>query len=102
MLVENHFRQQRKEKTEKIRQLADDFRASAKLSEIVPASVDGRIDTLFIKKGHDHYGLYDPKKRIVIEEGQTKLRHVSLFNMAAVNTLQNNGRVYLSENEEMP
>lgn len=102
MLVEGYFKQERKEKTEKIRQLEDDFRASAKLSEIVPASVDGRIDTLFIKKGLDRFGLYDPEKRIVIEKEQTKLRHVSLFNMAAVNTLQNNGRVYLSENDEMP
>ena len=102
MMVEDYFKQRRRDKTERIRQLSDDVRASTSIKEIVPASVDGRIDTLFIKRGHDRYGLYDPQKRMVIEDGQTNMWQVSLFNMAAVKTLQTSGRVYLSDKEEMP
>jgi hypothetical protein len=102
MMIGDHFKRQRRERIQKMRELADDLRTSSRLSEIVPASVDGRVDTLFIRKGSDRYGQYDPEERAVIENGQTKAGHVSLFNMAAVSTLKKNGRVYLSEEGEMP
>jgi hypothetical protein len=73
------------------------------LIDIIPASVEGRVDTLFICQGKDQYGRYDQEKReVIVDEDPGKLYRASLYNMAAVNTLRNGGWVYLSAPGDMP
>jgi hypothetical protein len=103
MLVEDYFRQQRKKKTNEFRDLSASGRTASSLIDIIPASFDGRVDTLFICQGKDRYGRYEQEKRLVIvDEDPGESYHASLYNMAAVNTLKNSGRVYLSEPGHMP
>lgn len=104
LLVEDYFRNQRESKRKQIQDLSAGGKTSREIGEIVPASIEGRVDTLFIQEGKDQYGIYDRTRRSVItEENESdRLYHASLYNMAAVNTLRNGGRVFLAASEAMP
>jgi hypothetical protein len=102
-LMEKHFLEERRKFREGIRDLSAGGRTSYSLDEIIPAAVDGRIETLFLQRGIDVYGIYNQDRRTVeriIHEKEYD--RVSLFNMAATNTLINGGRVFLESPESMP
>ncbi len=100
-LVEEHFTGNRRDKRELIRSLSATGKASYETGEIIAAAVDGRIDTLFVQKGKDLYGIYDLEKRL-IRENPDREREVSLFNMAATHTLLNGGEVFTETPDQMP
>lgn len=103
LLLEDHFKQERKSKARDFKDLSAGHRTSSKLKDIIPATVEGRVDTLFLAKGKDQFGRYDPEKRLVlVDEDPGQLYHASLYNMAAVHSIRNGGRVYLTEPEKMP
>jgi len=102
-ILEEHFREERRKKAEQVQNESAGKKASTDVREIIPAAVDGRVDTLFIEEGKDLFGIYDMERRkIELAEPGERVYHASLYNMAAVNTLLNSGQVFLSEEEEMP
>jgi hypothetical protein len=101
-LVKEYFRGERRSKVEQIQDKSARGRTSWEAEEIIPASIDGRVDTLFIQKGTDMYGIYDDMERRVIVGHPDRIREVSLFNMAAIHTIRNRGRVFLAPPGEMP
>jgi len=102
-LVEEYFLNERKAEREKIRDLSAGGRTSYSLDEILQASLDGRIETLFIQMGIDKYGLYDQDQRSVLRvRSEREGNSVSLFNMAATHALLKGGRVFLESKENMP
>lgn len=103
LLVEDVFKKERRKKAEDLQNKSAGKKASTDVREIIPAAVDGRVDTLFIEEGTDLFGVYDLEKRNVeLAEPGDRMYHASLYNLAAVNTLLNSGQVFLSEEEEMP
>ena len=101
-LVKEYFRDQRKQKATRLQHLSAKGSTSYDIGEILPAALDGLIDTLFIQVHADQYGLYDPEERSIIKGTDQRPPNASLFNMAAVHTLKNGGRVFIAEPEEMP
>ena len=100
-LVREHFTGKRKEKRELTRQWSATGKTSYDAGEIVPAALDGRIETLFVQEGKDRYGLFDREKGVIREQPERKHR-VSLYNMAAAHTLLNGGDVFLETAADMP
>lgn len=101
-IVKPEFGKTRKEKVDMCKQLHDTEKASAQIEEILPAAMDGKIDTLFLRNRSDIWGTYDATKRTVrISENGTD-PNVSLMNLAAIKTFLQGGNVYLVEEEEMP
>jgi hypothetical protein len=94
-IVKDHFLQDRQKRTGQIQDLSASGRTSTDVGEIVPSAVEGRVDSLFIRKGEDLLGIYDMTGRRVQVDGE-RPNSVSLFNMAAVHTLENGGRVFTS------
>lgn len=77
-------------------------KASSNIREIIPAAVSGRVDTLFLERNTDIFGIYDISNGgIGIQEEQT-LSNVSLVNLAAKKVFEQGGKVYLLEKHEMP
>jgi len=74
---------------------------SHQISDILPAAENGRVDTLFIKKGADLFGTYGPKKCLILDSEKTT-KNKSLVNKAALDTFQKGGYVYVLEQEDMP
>lgn len=77
-------------------------RTSHQISEIVPASVHGKIDTLFLREGDDVFGTFNKAKDCVILDSEQTSDNLSLPNLAAMNTFLKGGKVYTLDKEDMP
>lgn len=80
----------------------DKGKASSNIREIIPAAVAGRIDTLFIEKNTDVFGIYDLTSGGISIQAQQNLANVSLANLAAKKVFEQGGFIYLLEKHEMP
>lgn len=101
-LLAPYFSKDRKTKKEKFFEVQGTGKSSVRIEEIVPAAVDGKVDTLFVQKGSDIFGIYDPGQRNVIIRDEDQTPNVSLLNMIAIKTLDQGGRIYFEDKESMP
>ncbi len=101
-LLKDHFDQEKKNKIRQFEEALASNRASFHDDAVVTAAINKRVDTLFIRQGEESWGIYDPETNQVIIRPQKNKQSAALLNMAAVHTLQNSGRVYIMEPEEMP
>jgi hypothetical protein len=72
------------------------------LEDIVPAAINGKVDTLFVAKGPAIYGSFDEKNNTIGIDKEKSHGNTSLTELAAVNTFLQGGRVYFLPAEEMP
>ena len=94
----------KKEKEEKMQQFNDlnPSRTSSSISEIIPAIHEGKVDTLFLQNREDIWGDYNENMASVDVHEERRNGSVSLMNLAAIKVIEQNGKVYLVENEFMP
>ncbi len=101
-LVSSHFEEEKLAAAEQYQALAATERASADITEIVPAAHFGRVDTLFTSVDQHQWGQFDD------ESGQVELYEtaepnaVDLLDWAAAQTLRNGGTVYVVDPQEIP
>ncbi|MDP4284311.1 MAG: hypothetical protein Q8891_07805 [Bacteroidota bacterium] len=96
------FNRTKKDKMEAFREFQGTPRTGNSIDEIVPAAIHGKIDTLFMLKDQDVFGVYNPVNNKVEIQNGTGLAQVSLFNLAAKEAFLRGANVYLVEQEEMP
>lgn len=101
-LLKDYYDSAGKEKITSFEQALSGQKASYKEEEIIPAAVNGRIDTLFVKKGETLWGIYDKESNRIMERDREGARNSCLLNMAAMHTISNSGRVFLMEPGDMP
>jgi len=101
-VLQPYFNKTRTDKTEAFRQLSAASKTSNNIDEIVPAAIHGKIDTLFLLKNQDNFGLYDAENDKVEYKEDAGMAEVSLFNLAAKEAFLHGANVYLVEREEMP
>lgn len=87
---------------ERFRQLSGTGMASSTLNEIVPASHDGRIEALFVARGRYCWGQYDPEAREVELQARPGNGAQDLLDLAAVQTLLHQGKVFVVESKSVP
>lgn len=97
-----HFDEGRRNKTELMNQWAYTDRSSMTVEDIVPAALNGRVDTLFLDKNAMIWGVYDPKDLSVRTHEEQNLSNVELCNKVAIEVLLHGGEVYLTDQETMP
>lgn len=102
LIVEEHFKQLRKNKTKQFQDLSATKRTSFDIKEIIPSAIDGRVETLFLQQDKDIFGIYDKVNRNLEIVDSPDPYHTSLYNMAAVYTIKNGGRVYKTSSDLMP
>lgn len=102
ILLEEHFNRKKKEKIKAFEELLSNQRASLEEDQIVAAAINGRIDTLFVRKGESLWGLYDKETNTVKIEEEKSFNNACLLNFATVHTILNSGTVYMATPEEMP
>ena len=100
--MEPIFDRERKQRIELFKKHEGTGRTSSEIQGVVPAALEGRIDTLFLQKNENIWGIYEPKKRHVRIDERALPSNVSLLNMAAIRTFLNGGKVYVMEKEAMP
>ena len=103
-LVAPHFSERRERDAESfmIVRGEDAARASADLKDVLPASYDHRIETLFVPLGQQQWGRYDADARIPELYDDERTGSYDLYDLAAVHTLLNGGTVYVVDPEEIP
>ncbi len=92
-------------KTEKLNlfnQFQDTRRTSTDIQEIIPAAISGLIDTLFLAKDLEIWGIYDQRDATTDIYPDQNPSNTSLTNLAAVSVFRNGGLVYLQEEDELP
>ena len=101
-LLSDVFKEKKDHLRARYQELVHTPKTSHQVSEIVPAAFNGKIDTLFLRKGDRLYGTYNQKTSCVILDSEKTTGNASLINMAAVNTFRQGGKVITLEPSEMP
>lgn len=77
-------------------------KASFSINEVVPAAINGRIQTLFVDKDQETWGVYTEENNAITIHDQQQENSVPLLELAAKRTLLNGGTVYNIAQEDMP
>ncbi len=101
-IIEPYFEKTKREKLKKFEDLNQTVKSSASVHDIIPAIIQGKVDTLFLANKEDIWGTYNEEKMAVeIQDGQTS-KNTSLMNLAAKAVIEHGGDVFLIEPEAMP
>ncbi len=101
-LIADYFETKRKSKLKQFNELYNTPKTSYVTEDIIPAAVNGKIDTLFLAKDMDVYGTYNKDSEHVNINSTKEPQNVSLSHMAALKTLRQKGNVFLMAPDEMP
>ncbi len=101
-VMEPVFTQKRNEKVAQFRETDNVGKIATTLNDIIPAAVNGRIDTLFLQNREDVYGVFHEAAQEVRVDASKESGNASLLNLAAIHTFLQGGKVYLMEADEMP
>jgi hypothetical protein len=103
-IVEPHFRQEERKAADRYHMLAGSNSplASSKVTEVVPASVHGQVDTLFVAVGIQRWGDVAPDTGDVMLHDRPEPDDHDLLDFAAIHTLLKGGTVYAVPPNEVP
>jgi hypothetical protein len=101
-LVEPIFLKGQQSAIDRYLHLSGASQASAEIAEIVPAAFYDRVDTLFVARGRQRWGSFDPASGSVRLGEKEQSGEEDLLDTAAAYTLINGGTVYAPEPEKMP
>ena len=101
-LVHPFFEKIKEAKLLQYKELYHTPKTSYQISEIVPAAINGKVDTLFVQNGADEFGVFDKQTNRLMFRKKTELNNASLSDLSAVSTFMQGGKVYLLAPEEMP
>lgn len=95
------FKQSEQDALDKYHHLAGTGKTSTDLEDIVKAAFDGKIETLFVKRGHEVWGEYLPEAREVLYHAERTGHSNDLVDLAVSQTIASSGRVYSLKEDEM-
>lgn len=72
------------------------------VESVVPAAMEGRVDTLIVEQGRRCWGHFDPDRRSTQFEPRQTYDNEDLLDLAAVLTIENGGKVFLAKSSELP
>jgi hypothetical protein len=101
-IVQPQFTKNQQDAAARLRQKVGTGLASGDLLEIVPAAVQGRVDTVFVAEGQPCWGIFDLVANEVTLKDKATAGSEDLLNLIAVETLINGGRVYVVEPRQVP
>lgn len=87
---------------ERIEELSHTDQVVTALEHVVPAAVEGRVDTLFIAKDDRCWGSFDARTRRTTIDAKQSETNVDLLDLAAVRTFDQGGAVFIVDAPEMP
>ena len=97
------FDQKRKDKIALFLEEQGSGKTAIGIDRIIPAAINGKVDTLFCENKADIFGNYKKESdAITVTQSEENDDAISLMNVAAVKTFLKGGEVYLLDREEMP
>jgi hypothetical protein len=101
-LLQDYFEKEFQEKINQFPELQRKGKASEALNEIIPASLNGKIDTLFVKQGEILPGKVDENELKIEIDSEINDENQCLLNLAAIQTFKQGGKVYVLHKNDMP
>lgn len=101
-IVQPYALQKQHEAAERYHNLHNSERVSNDIRHILPAAIQGRMDTLFVGTGIHYWGTYDPATFDVTLHKDYEKGDKDLLNEAALFTLLNKGTVYAVQGTAIP
>jgi hypothetical protein len=101
-LVEPHFQNARRQAAAEYHEGLAKGRAAHSLAEILPASHQGRVATLFVPLGVRRWGRFDSDRLSVDEHEEEQPGDDELLDLATMQTLMHAGTVFGVKSEEVP
>lgn len=100
--LQGHFDSEKDATLEEFGAYMSENKADTTVTNVIPAAINAKIETLFITKGHEFYGTVDAATQTVNLAEEMTSENQELLNTAAKYTYLNGGKVYILEAEEMP
>ena len=94
-LVEPHFADDERAAREAYAIQAGRGAPLKRLGDVLRAAHDGRVDTLFVRRGAQRWGAYDNVKRKAIDRSEPEPGDRDLLDLAATQTLMMGGTVFM-------
>jgi hypothetical protein len=101
-IVEPYFLQAQADVIAHYTQLAGTPKTSSDIYEILPAADQGRIDSLLVAINQQLWGTYDPDTQTVNVYARAELNTQELLDLAVIQTLLHEGKVYAVNPQKMP
>ncbi|MCB0585396.1 MAG: hypothetical protein KDD06_08745 [Phaeodactylibacter sp.] len=101
-IIGRYYREKQEEKKTSFREAMAQDKASAGLTEIIPAAINGRVEALYVNKDYHTYGLFDEEKNSITIHEKRRPNSQELLGMAAVMAYLQGGAVQILEREDMP
>lgn len=101
-IVEPHFEAARQHAVARYHQLIHTGHASSDIRQVVAAAYRGKLETAFVCRGNQLWGLLDSTTNEVEYHDQPVPGDEDLLNIAAIQTLKHGGSVYAMPPKEMP
>ncbi len=103
-IVKPYFEQAQADQRERYAELAGraDARAESRVVDVVRAAVEGRIETLFVAKDVQKWGVYRAHSHKVHAHPARQPGDQDLLDVAAVQTFLSGGTVYVVERDVVP
>jgi hypothetical protein len=101
-IAQRIFTRDRTNAAARYQELANTERASDRLDVILPAALEGRVETLFVDVRASDPGVYHPATGFISYGGKNGLEMEDLLDRVAVESLVRRGDVYAVPREQMP
>ncbi len=101
-IVQPFVLQKQREAADRYSNLSNTERVSNDIRQLLPAAMQGRVETLFVGTGVQYWGTYDTSTFEVILHKDYQPGDEDLLNEAALYTLLNKGTVYAVEGIAIP
>ena len=89
-------------KKERYHELLSADKAAYKLEEVIPGSIVGRTETLFIEKNKHVWGNFNAENHSIKIDEEKFMKSACILNRSAIGTIRNGGEVFILEKDEMP
>ncbi len=101
-LAQKHFQQLEQQAVDGYHAALATQKASSDLDQVLPAAMDGRIETLFVARGQNVWGQVSQQGRKLDRLPSDHPQASDLLDLTAMETLRNGGRVFALEMAAMP
>lgn len=101
-IVQRRVEREKKRARDQYKELAGTPQTSSNLREIVAASHNGRILSLFLAEGAEQWGFWDSEQGVAHVHHNREPGDEDLLNFAAIQTLLHHGNVYSVAPVELP
>lgn len=101
-IVQPYFTKSLEDATARLQQNAGTGLASGELREIVAASLQGRVDVLFVATDQQCWGTIDITGKEITLDEEVTVGSEDLLNVIAVETLMHGGQVYAVDSAQVP